>query len=261
MTAKIESVVLCEGYDDRAFWAELLERRFHFRDARGTRGRAIDPFGTDVTSGQFAFLSPSDHFVRVRPCMGRSEVFESLEDRLARRFDRPARRIVVSVDNDAATVEASALSQEAVFEAVAARVHRADASFERRPNGELILDSGSTTISIAVWSSQEDFTDLPRKQTLERLVCAALRAAYPQRSRAVASWLMQRPEPPFAGLDERRLSLEPKEHAHSHFAGWFAEHGCDDFFRAVWRDKKIAEQLEARLRQSGVWRVVEALAA
>ncbi len=264
MSGHSEIVVLCEDYDDRAFWAEMLQRCFGFRDAREGKRRAIDPFGKPVEGGQFAFLSPADRFVRIRPCSGRSEVFESLGDRLARRGNLPVQRLVVSVDSDAMAVTQVAASVSATLDAVAERARRADAAFKRLPAGDLSLDGGATLVSVVVWSSEDDSPDLPRKQTLERLVCAALRGAYPERAAAVASWLRGRPEPPFARVEdgqsaERRLSVEPKEHAHSYFAGWFAEHGCDDFFRAVWRDAAVAAQMESRLRASGAWRIASSL--
>jgi hypothetical protein len=88
--------------------------------------------------------------------------------------------------------------------------------------------------------------------TLEGLVCAAFRAAYPDRARAVAAWLASRPHPP---------EVSPKEHAWSHMAGWYATGNCDDFYQGVWRDPAVATQLEARLRASGAWRIAEALAS
>lgn len=262
MSGPSESVILCEGFDDRAFWAEMLERRFHFRDAREGRRRAVDPFGKPVEAGQFAFLSPAGRFVRITPCSGRAGVFDHLAIRLARRVDHPASRILISVDSDAAKVAEVGASVSATLDAVAERVRRADPAFKRLPGDDFSLDDGATVVAAVVWSSDDDSADLPRKQTLERLVCAALQGAYPARAAAVSRWLEERPLPPFPRTDtedERRLSIEPKEHAHSHFAGWFAEHGCDDFFRAVWRDEAIARELETRLRTSGAWGKISSL--
>src|SRR5262249_972525 len=108
-------------------------------------------------------------------------------------------------------------------------------------------------ISIIFWRAEDPAADhLPGQQTLERLVCAALCEAYPDRAAAVATWLASRPLAPPAG---------PKEHAWSHMAGWDGEHNCDDFYQAVWRDARVVAQLERRLRASGSYRVVEALAS
>jgi hypothetical protein len=104
-----------------------------------------------------------------------------------------------------------------------------------------------------VWSEPDAISsELPSKQTLERLVCAAIAAAYPERAVAVKGWLAR-----------KAVSGQPehKAHAWTHMAGWFAKNGCDDFYRAVWRDDKIRPELETRLRASGAWAIAEALAA
>lgn len=138
MSGNSEIVVFC-GYHDRAFWAEMLQRCFGFRDAREGKRRAFVS-GKPVEGGQFAFLSPADCLLRIRPCSGRSEVFESLGDRLARRGNLPVQRLVVSVDSDAMAVTQVAASVSATLDAVAERARRADAAFKRLPAGDLALD-------------------------------------------------------------------------------------------------------------------------
>jgi hypothetical protein len=91
---------------------------------------------------------------------------------------------------------------------------------------------------------------LPAQQSLERLVCAALVAAYPPRGPAVTNWLDSRPAAPVAG---------PKEFAWSHMAGWYAEYGSDAFFRKLWLDAPAVTELQTRLTACGAWRVAEAL--
>jgi len=86
---------------------------------------------------------------------------------------------------------------------------------------------------------------------LERLVCAAVVAAYPLRADAVQTWLASRPAPP---------APTPKEYAWSYMAGWYAEYGCDAFYSNIWRDAAVTSALEDRLRQSGAWRIAEVLA-
>ena len=91
---------------------------------------------------------------------------------------------------------------------------------------------------------------LPAQQSLERLVCAALVAAYPPRGPAVTNLLDSRPAAPVAG---------PKEFAWSHMAGWYAEYGSDAFFRKLWLDAPAVTELQTRLTACGAWRVAEAL--
>ncbi|NQT14748.1 MAG: hypothetical protein HQ582_18480 [Planctomycetes bacterium] len=43
-------------------------------------------------------------------------------------------------------------------------------------------------------------------------------------------------------------------------AGWYAEHGCEAFYKCLWDDRAVITQLESRLRHCGAWRIAEALA-
>jgi len=122
----------------------------------------------------------------------------------------------------------------------------------RREQRSIILGSGETTVSLVRWeAADKPQQGLPNQQTLERLVCAALLAAYPDRGGPVDAWLSSRPSPSDPG---------PKEHAWSYMAGWYADRGCQDVYSALWEDGKIAAGLETRLRASGAWQVAEALA-
>ncbi|MHC4178430.1 MAG: hypothetical protein ACYSWU_13035, partial [Planctomycetota bacterium] len=119
-------------------------------------------------------------------------------------------------------------------------------------HGDIALDSGATLVSLVRWeASDAPVSGVPTQQTLERLVCAALVAAYPDRGPAVKSWLDARPVGPEAG---------PKEYGWSYMAGWYAQHGCEDFYRNLWRDERVVAELQSRLTESGAWRVAEALA-
>jgi hypothetical protein len=104
-----------------------------------------------------------------------------------------------------------------------------------------------------LWRCDDPQSDeIPAKQTLERLVCASLRQAYPDRAVAVRSWLAARPDPP---------PPTPKEHSWSYMAGWYGEHGCDDFFQAIWRDPTTRAALLMRLSQSGACALMRAMTA
>jgi hypothetical protein len=115
------------------------------------------------------------------------------------------------------------------------------------------IDLGGTKVSLIRWEASDPVVDgLPNQQTLERLVCAALIAAYPQRGMGVQAWLDSRHQPPPMGV---------KEYAWSYMAGWYAEHGCEDFYAHLWRDSRVVGELETRLRASGAWQVVADLAS
>jgi hypothetical protein len=119
-------------------------------------------------------------------------------------------------------------------------------------DGEIEVDGGATPVSLIRWEVNDPSSlALPDQETLERLVCAAIVAAYPARGRPVADWLAARPTPP---------APDPKEHAWSYMAGWDAEHRCEFFYSHVWNDPNLVRELETRLRASGAWQIAERLA-
>src|SRR5438874_3231905 len=99
-----ESLVLCEGFHDRAFWDGWL--RLLGCDSAGFRPGtsgfpAVDPWGVGVRGGQFAYRSNSGAFVRIRPCQGKTNVLREAKIRLAQRATKSLVRLVISVDVDA----------------------------------------------------------------------------------------------------------------------------------------------------------------
>jgi len=159
--------------------------------------------------------------------------------------------LVVVVDEDAPVgVSDAGDSLPARFEGA---VRRAAGAARRQEDDSYALESGGAPVALLVWRCDDPPSDLlPPKQTLERLVCAAIGAAYPRRPDAVRSWLTARPAPP----DDEPAH---KAHAWSHMAGWYADHGCDDFYRAVWRDGRIAAELERRIALATGRRLLERL--
>lgn len=255
MSPAAESVILCEGFHDRAFWKGWLEH-LGCVDARPRRGSAlgpaVDPFGKQVAGGHFALHTPSRAFVRVRPCNGDHGVLDQITIRLKERSTQALRRLVINLDTDAESGDEDARLTAGLLQSIEQRVNAAGSAWMRLGGGELALDAGATLVSVVLWSVDEPpAAHLPEKQTLERLVCAALCAAYPDRAGAVATWLASRPAAPAAG---------PKEHAWSHMAGWYGAQGCDDFYQALWRDPAVAAELRRRLEATGAWRTIEALA-
>jgi hypothetical protein len=250
-----ESVVLCEGYHDRAFWKGwLLHLKCTDPGAPPGSTRRVDvydPWNTKVGGGQYAYVSRTGGFVRVIPCHGLGNVLPTATIRLRQRGTKALARLVINVDPDVvagAGTGASGLRRQDVE----AHVRNFDPSAALNPVGEIDVDGGATKISLIRWeASDPPGPGLPAQQTLERLVSAALVAAYPARALVVQNWLDGRPTPP---------AVTPKEHAWSYMAGWYAEHGCEDFYTHLWRDSAVVTQLEARLRASGAWQIAEAIA-
>lgn len=252
-----ESVVLCEGYYDRAFWAGWL-LHLHCTDLSlkpGLPGRVqvLDPWNRPVRKGQYAYHSASSRFVRIFPCMGKSNVMQEAETRLAARQMEPLVRLIVTVDPDVHVSSSggapTGLRSQDVEYFLRSKV---DPAAVKNADGEFEIDGGATKVALIRWEANDTGPGLPDLQTLERVACAGLVATYPARAQAVQDWLDKRPQPPVGS---------PKEHAWSFMAGWYAEHGCEDFYANLWRDAAVRKELESRLRASGAWQIAAALAS
>lgn len=246
-------MILCEGYYDRAFWGGWLrylgctdpgERP----DGRG-RLPVLDPWGDRVVRGQFAYQSPRQGFLRVVPCHGYENVLPAARDRLGERAFHGLEHLVVNVDPDT-----DATAQEIGPTGLRAsdllrEVRQFDGAAQLESGGYIGVDGGKTKVWLVRWEVQGGQRDgVPSQQTLERVICAALAAAYPNRAAAVHQWLDSRPDRP---------DRDPKEHAWSFMAGWYAEKGCEFFFRDFWHDPPVVAHLKPILQACGAWSVAE----
>jgi hypothetical protein len=251
-----ESVILCEGFHDRAFWDGWLTSLGCNSDGfkPGTPGfPALDPWGDPVRRGQFAYRSKSGSFVRVRPCNGKSNVLQEARIRLTQRTTKRLLRLVINVDVDTSAAGTSPGPTGLRQQDVLSQVQQIDPQASVNATGDIEVDGGATTVALIRWETNDPSArGLPDQQTLERLVSAALVAAYPPRAKAVQDWLDARLNPP---------PPDPKEHAWSHMAGWYAEHGCEDSYANLWRDPAVVRELEARLRSSGAWQIAATMAS
>ena len=241
-----ETVILCEGYHDRAFWKGWLESL----GCTGPKGPpTFNPQDKKVARGQFAFLSRSQQFLRLVPCEGVDQVLKALRTYLKLRV----RRVIVTRDlDDDASAPAPGARLQAIHDSVGAIVRQEATAVSRNTSGDLELDPDGTLVSTVVWHvADPPAPGLPAKQTLERLACAALCHVYPERAGAVDGWLSSRMNAPSAG---------PKEHAWSHMAGWYAARGCEAFYSGLWKDEAVRSRLEELLRTTGAWRIAEEIA-
>ncbi len=252
-----ESVILCEGYHDRAFWAGWL---LHLGCTdpglppvgRTTRTPINDPWGDRVTGGQFAYLSNTKQFIRVRPCHGKSNILAAARIRLRERTSKRLLQLVINVDPDVSTAGTGTGATGLQRQDVLQLAHTFDPAAAFNADRNVEVDGGATIVALVRWETNDPpAPGLPDQQTLERLVSAALVAAYPPRAKAVQDWLDTRPNPP---------AVDPKEHGWSYMAGWYAGHGCEDFYANLWRDVAVVGELESRLRLSGAWQIAEAVA-
>jgi len=244
-----ESVVLCEGYHDRAFWAGWLLKLGCTDPSKD--GTVFDSLGRPVQRGQFMFHSRGGRFIRVVPCHGKPNVRREARSRLEGRSLEPRlTRLVLNVDADVVADETSPATGLRVAD-VLAIAKQFDSAAHETHRRDVVMDNGAVVVSLVRWETADaGTTGYPAQQTLERVVCAALVAAYPDRGTAVQRWLDGRPDGPDAG---------PKEFAWSHMAGWYAEHACEAFFRCLWEDEAVAGELQSRLRSCGGWQIAEAI--
>jgi hypothetical protein len=246
VTAQAESIIVCEGYHDRAFLESWLKARKceSFKD----KNYPPNKNGPLRGGGQFGFRTLHEHWVRIVPAGGDANAFDVAFNFVEEAKTRPVERIIVVLDDDSEAPQTG--SRVASFNAWTERCGA------KRPAGvdpELSDGILPTKLFLILWSAQDEPAEvLPNKQTLERLACAAIRAVHPDRCRAVSDWLRARPSPPEGEKSH-------KSHAASHMAGWFSDRGSEAFFGAIWEDERVREELEGRLEAVGAGTVIDAL--
>lgn len=247
-----ESVILCEGYHDRAFWAGWLTSKGcvdpGLKPGAWVRTPVLDPWNQRVSAGQFAYHSPGGRFLRVQPCNGKSNILRTARLRLANRANEAIDHLLINMDSDLpAGSDTSTLNVQSIEQ----MVKQLDPNATRNDTASFLLDAGATEVAVVHWTADDVAAPgMPVQQTLERLVCSALLAAYPHRGPLVQNWLDSRPDAP---------PIDPKEHAWSYMAGWYASQGCEAFYSLLWSDPTVAPELEKRLRSSGAWAIFERL--
>ncbi len=236
-------VVLCEGYDDRSFWRGWL---LHLGCTDPTdRGRttALDARGDPVRGqGRFLLRTPGGSDLVIKPYHGRNNARDAVAEYLGGRQPHPPDEVIFNLDSDAEDHDASTAEDQ--IRGIA-RYLGADA------DGAGPFAIGGSLLHAVVWrcDDPEAVAGVPRKQTLERLVSAGIRAAYPDRGPAVETWLEMPPQ---------GLTL-PRSFAFSYYAKWHADHGAADFYASVWRDERVAEELTRRLTAIGAMGIVDSV--
>ncbi len=253
---KTEAVIVCEGYHDRAFWAGLLLRSGCTDPGApsvqgGRRPKVKDPGGKPVEGGQFGFRTPAGGFIRVVPAHGNGALLGQALGIYLPPTRVPRARLVVC-SSDADTIAGSKLPEPTLN-----GLELTHAAGWQLQGHWFTRTADDPRLAVTSWACADPpgTPGVPAKQTLERVVCAALAEVFPARAKAVQEWLDSRPAPPAAS---------PKAHAWSYMAGWHPEKGCEAFLQLVWDPDVVpgvAEAIETRLRASGAWPVIEQLVA
>jgi hypothetical protein len=210
----IESVILCEGIHDRAFWKGWL-KYLGCADLGGS-GPVTDPWKKRVAAGQFAYRSHSGTFIRVQPCGGKSNIPMAVKLRLKQRSTESISRLLVALESDVDAHGPHGNDPLRGVMNIGNIVQEFDSAAVESAEGEFDLDGGATKVQAIRFDIPDAPCDgVPAQQTLERLVCASTVAAYPDRASAVHLWLQRRPNAPDNG---------PKAHGWSYMAGWNADY-------------------------------------
>lgn len=236
-------VVLCEGFDDRAFLKGWLLRLGCIDPTVGqARPRVSDAWGR-VVAGAFGFITPEGEALRVQPIHG-MDFRQPLRDVLEKHRGRgtQGRIVLVRDSDDLGAVGESALAS------LRGLIDNLGGESAGEPPWTL---EGHLVEPVVLGCDLEPEPGVPEQQTLERLVCAALRDVHIDRAASVERWLS---DPPTGGQGH-------KEHAWSWYSKWFAEHGTGDFYQEVWRQEQVASRLETHLRTTGAWEPLARLVA
>lgn len=235
-----ESVILCEGYHDRAFWAGLL---LHL-GCNVARPPYRDPWEEEVAGANRAYSSPAG-FIKVTKCNGKQGVRAAAKARLQDR-DKTLRWMILNCDSDQradGTAAKVTLSHQSVLDLLK------ESDPEVTHDGDHFVLKDGTRVSVIRWHDKlGPLPGLPNQLTLERLVCAACSRVHAERGEYVQKWLDGRPDGP-----------EPSEksYAWSYLAGWFPEHsGYESFLERIWSDELMRREIQILLEENGTWATV-----
>jgi len=254
------TLVLCEGYHDRAFLAGALVDRLGFRepniDAEGRRVPYEDRWGK-VAGADFGYEHAFTRAqVRLRPCRGHALVPRAVQSALQGRTTRPFDRLLINYDGDKGGDGPDFLAR--IHQSVREMLVRFGAAPHSEDSAGFFIDGGARRVDLVVWHcAGEPREGVPEQQCLERLLCTAAATVWPQRAESLGRWLRERPEPSVRmggeAPDHRGAETIAKTYGWTWMAGWFAEHGCDDFLRQVWKDASLGDELQRLLTKSGAF--------
>lgn len=220
--------IYSEGFHDRDFLGACFWRALKFNSMEG---RPDAPKG-----GIFAYERDA---VRVDIAAGRNKesAIRGFGDALRDAEAQEVAGLVLCLDEDEAPTTADAVDRAARRIDTIAQKHgyaKGDDGYRRAAGNSLRL------LPIAWCCDDQAAATIPDRQNLERLLVAALCAAYPERGPLVTAWLDSR-----VGAPQDAASTS-KAFSWSHMAGWFPSPGGQGFFKAVWDDPKVAAALEHR---------------
>lgn len=253
--------ILCEGLHDRSFWGGWL--KVPLGCTKADLG-SNEKFRTSKAGGQHIFQSLQKNLICVKPCFGVNRIIEEAKYLIGGDLEQTLSFVLINYDpdsNSSESTESGKRLEDIKFDLERdfqtrkiLKTVKIDANNEWLEVSDTPDSSVYTRVGIVRWEvlNEQPKPGLPEKQCLERLVCAAILKAYPERGQLVHDWLLSIPIDGGVATEE---NIIPKAYSWSQMSGWFPKNGCDDFFQAIWRVPKIATQLEAILSSNGSWRL------
>ncbi|MBL8897401.1 MAG: hypothetical protein JNM84_07225 [Planctomycetes bacterium] len=235
------SVVLCEGYHDRAFWSGWLTAR-GWESLKPPQGTTIlDPLGRPVKAGRFAFRS-GGNFAILEPCGGWARVSQVFSVHLgSTKMPEDSGQIdhlIPCFDDDIAGKDHAASIRNR-FQEVTYFKPPQDCSWTHAGIRVDILHFRATSTSFG-----------PR---LDGLVAECYGRAHPDRAQSVEAWISNLPSAP---------QKTDKQTMWAIMAGWYAAKGCEAFLQeSIWSDEKMRQELERALEELGIAAVAAAMEA
>ena len=237
-----ESLILCEGFDDRDFLAGWFAHACGWRDYSQIPAPKMF-MRKQVPPRLFLLDSPAGtHRIGILPVGGR----ERLGDQIRRVLDEPVtlRSLTACADID----QPSTAGSTAVVDLVRTALQALGAATALAPPWSV---NGVQITAVSIGAGSVAIPGLDSKERLERLVLTAFARAWPARWATLQQWLANIPD----GTGDRCRA------AHwSVMAGWFPDGGCSDYLRrAIWQDSAMREQLTRLLAQTGLLEVTRRL--
>jgi hypothetical protein len=127
------------------------------------------------------------------PCGGKNNILPAARIRLIKRNTEAVARLALNVDSDTNADGSPSVQTPLHIQAVTDLLRQCDGGLTQSDDS-FLLDGGATRIDLIRWLANDPPSrGLPNQQTLERLVCAALSAAYPERGECVQDgWILER---------------------------------------------------------------------
>jgi hypothetical protein len=108
-------------------------------------------------------------------------------------------------------------------------------------------------VELAVWHWRPgvERAGVPRKQTLERLVLGVLSELEGSKEYGL---IVER----FLGEQPAAPAVSAKHFAWATMAKWYGDHGCGDFYQALWRERAFADAMLKAMDEHGILTVLRA---